>query len=52
MKNYVSQCTGIFCVEYFSRIDVTNNEPFDYYMNEHLPTFITKLSRSWMNVNL
>ena len=40
-----------FCVNYFSRVDVINNEPFDYHMNGHVPTFIIKLSRSWMNVN-
>ena len=33
----------VYCVEYFSRIDVINNEPFNYHTNGHVPTFITKL---------
>ena len=48
--NYIF-CLYIF-VEYFSRVDVINNELFDYHMNGHVPTLITKLSRSSMNGNL
>ena len=46
------QLVCIFFVGYFSHVDVINNEPFDYHMNGHVPTLITKLSRSSMNVDL
>ena len=49
-KSYLFLC--VFFVEYFSSADVINNESFDYHMNGHVSTLITKLSRSLMNVNL
>ena len=40
-KSYPSRLlVCIFCVEYFSGVDVINNEPFDYHMKGHVPTLL------------